>query len=164
MNNFTAAIGVALLFLVGSGWAQETDPASETAEQWQVEQAAREQRQARLDELMATMADEMQAIRGAKSRSERDVLMASHQTTMREAMALMRDMGGNHMRKVMAEHVDAAAGPDTASDHQAHRHKRSAAARPRAQMSDSERLADLENRLDMMQVMMESMFVEQAER
>lgn len=164
MSNSKVVIGMSLLLLAGSGWAQETNPASEIAQQLQAEQMERAQRQARLDALMETIADEMQAIRNSKNREERDALMVPHRENMREAMALMRDMGGMRMREVMTEHLDPAVNPKSSSDRPAHLHKRPPPVRPRATISDSERLADLENRLDMMQVMMESMMDDQARR
>lgn len=160
MRTFYPVIAVAVLLLSGTGWAQETDPADDMAEQWTAEQSAREVRQAKLEALMVTMAEEMQTIRSTKNRKERQELMATHRESMREAMGLMRGMGGMHMREVMAKHMGPGKGTSADSNRPRHQHKRAVLARPRAQMSDAQRLADLENRLDMMQVMMESMMEE----
>lgn len=151
------------LVLSSAGWAQETDAADEIDQQLQAEQADRDQRQAKLDQLMGTMAIEMQAIRDSNNRSERDALMTEHRHTMREAMDLMHEMGGTHMREMMAEHMGPGAAPAAETDRPQHLHKRMAPARPREQMSDAQRLSDLENRVDMMQVMMESMMDDHAE-
>jgi hypothetical protein len=77
---------------------------------------------------------------------------------MYEAMDLMRDLGGAHMRNVMTEHL---------APHHAMHHAPGMAGMgsgshmmmswPRSHMSDATRLDDLETRVDMMQIMMESM-------
>lgn len=157
MKTFIVIAAIAAFLLSGKSWAQAPDAANEIDKQWQAEQSDRDQRQARLDQLMSTMATEMQAIRNTGNRKERDALMAEHRRTMREAMDLMHDMGGTHMREMMAEHMGSGTESDTDSNGPRHLHKRMTPARPRAQMSDAQRLADLENRVDMMQIMMESM-------
>jgi hypothetical protein len=143
--------------LASTAWGQETDPAKQIAEQWRVEQAQHDARQARLDELISVMAREMETIRNTEDQSKRQALMATHRNNIREAMDLMREMGGVHMRDVLAEHL----GPGAASDANAE-HNHTMPARPRDHMSDSRRLADLENRVDMLQVMMESAMEAQA--
>lgn len=163
MKTVTLIAALATLLLTSSGWAQETDPANDIAEQWSAEQTLRELRQARLDELMSAMAEEMKAIRSSENPDERQMLMATHRETMREAMGLMRDMGGAHMREVMAEHMGPGRAPAADSARASHQHKRKPHAQPRSQMSDSQRLADLENRVDMMQVMLESMMSDHSE-
>lgn len=162
MKNAMVVVGLTTMLLSGSGWAQETDAASDMAQQWQTEQVEREARQARLDELMATMAEEMQTIRSTSNSKERQALMATHRDTMREAIELMQGMGGKHMREVMAEHMGPGMEPATDANRPRHQHRRITMARPREQMSDADRLADLETRLDMMQIMMESMMDEYA--
>lgn len=162
MRKVIVGIALATMLSTGVGWAQETDPASDISAQWQAEQAARVQRQARLDVLMTTMAEEMQTIRSTSDQTERARLMAAHRKHMRESMQLMREMGGMHMRDVVAEHLGRGTESAASSDSSQHQHKRMPAVRPRAQMSDAERLADLETRLDMMQIMMESIMEAQA--
>jgi hypothetical protein len=139
----------------GTAWVQETDPAKQIAEYWQAEQTQRESRQARLDELMSTMAQEMEAIRGTGDPAQRQALMVTHRKNMLEAMQLMRDMGGAHLQEVVAGHLAAGTGADG-------KHEHAMPARSREHMSDSSRLADLENRVDMMQIMIESIVGEQA--
>jgi hypothetical protein len=139
----------------GTAWAQETDPAKQIAEYWQAEQAQRESRQARLDELMSTMAEEMEAIRGADDPAKRQALMVTHRKNMLEAMQLMRSMGGTHLQEAVADHLGSGVGAGGDHNH-------AAPTRPREHMSDSSRLADLENRVDMMQIMIESIVGEQA--
>tara|TARA_R110002096_G_scaffold170341_1_gene342683 strand:+ start:16278 stop:16772 length:495 start_codon:yes stop_codon:yes gene_type:complete len=157
MKIATFVAALAILLPASISWAQETDPASEIADQWSADQALRELRQARLDELMSTIAEEMQAIRSSENPRERETLMATHRESMREAMGLMRDMGGAHMREVMAEHMGPGPAPVDDSGRALHQHKRMSHAQRRSHMSDARRLADLENRVDMMQVMLESM-------
>jgi hypothetical protein len=165
MNRSPMIVALAALLLTGPVWAQgETDPANEMAAQYAAEQAAREARQVRLDELMGIMAGEMEAIGSAKSRKDREAVMETHRKHMREAMSLMRGMGGKRMREVMAGHMDAGMKKKMTSADPMHQHKRMAASRPRADMSDAQRLTDLENRLDMMQVMMEALMNDYAER
>jgi hypothetical protein len=149
-----ALTGIALL-LIMPAWAQETDPAGEIAEYWRAEQAQRESRQTRLDALMSTMAQEMEAIRHSIDQEERQALMVTHRKNMLEAMQLMRDMGGAHLQDVVAAHL----GSDVGSDG---KHGHVMPAREREHMSDSARLADLENRVDMVQIMIESIVEEQA--
>jgi uncharacterized protein YicC (UPF0701 family) len=139
----------------GTAWVQETDPAKEIADYWRAEQAQRESRQARLDTLMSTMAEEMEAIRHTSDQGERQALMVTHRENMLEAMQLMRNMGGAHLQEVVAGHL----GSDVGSDS---KHTHGMPARAREHMSDSARLGDLENRVDMMQIMIESIVGEQA--
>ncbi len=157
MKTFSVVVAIIPLLLTAPGWAQDVDSANDVEQQWQAEEADRDQRQAKLDQLMGTMAIEMQAIQNADNRKDRDALMTEHRHTMREAMDLMHEMGGTRMREMMAEHMSPGAEPETDSDRPQHLHKRMAPARPRGQMSDAHRLSDLESRVDMMQIMMESM-------
>lgn len=162
MRNTPTVIALVTLLLAGTGWAQESDPASEIAEEWTGEQALRELRQARLDVLMGTIAEEMHTIRNTQNRKERQALMSTHRENMREAMGLMREMGGTRMREVMAEHAGPGPAPTADSDQPKRKYRGISLTRPLEQLSTSRRLADLENRLDMMQVMMESMMDEYA--
>lgn len=144
----------------GTAWAQEDWVAiSET--QWEAEQAARALRQAELEEMMGTMAEEMKAIRETSNPGKRAELMASHRESMKRAMMMMSDMGGTFIHEMVSEHLGPA--PASTADAPSHQHKRMPKSRPRAGMSDAERLADLETRLDMMQIMMESMLESQAQ-
>lgn len=149
MKMLPMAFATVVLMVSGTAWAGETDPARDIAEYWRVEQAQRESRQARLDELMSTMAEEMEAIRGAGNPAERQALMITHRENLLEALQLMRNMGGAHLQDVVADHL----APNTAVGS---KHGHAVAARPREHMSDSTRLVDLENRVDMMQIMIES--------
>jgi hypothetical protein len=149
INN--ALVLVMAVLLTSSSWAQETSDQSAN------EQAKRTEQQVQVDEMMDTLAEEMAAIRGAKSQKERHALMATHQQHMREAMGLMRDMGGMHMREVMTEHMGPSMEPKPGAEHRRHWHKRTAPIRPREELSNAQRLTDLENRLDMMQVIIESL-------
>ena len=106
---------------------------------------------------MGTMAEEMAVIRKTKDRKKRLAFMATHRTHMREAMGLMRGMGNERMREVMFKHMGPGMEPETDSDDPWHVYERMAWSPPRAEMSDAQRLTDLESRLDMTQVMMESM-------
>ena len=159
MSKSPVVITLTAVLLTSSVWAQESDPDSKIDVQWAAEKAERTDRQARLDELMGTLTEEMATIRKTKNRTERQALMVKHREHMAEAMSLMRGMGGTHMRELMTEHMESATGAGMKSDPPRHRHKGRGiqSYRPRAEMSDAQRLTDLENRLDMMQVMMESM-------
>jgi Lon protease-like protein len=149
------------MLMAGSLWSQETDPARQIADQWQAEQALRAERGQRLNELMSTMAKEMDAIHEARDSSQRQQLMAKHRVHMHEAMDLMRDLGGTHMREVTAQHI----GPHHGSMHgSAGGHQKMMSSIPRKDISDASRLADIETRVDMMQIMLESMLAEQADR
>lgn len=156
MNKSSLFITLVAVFLASSGWAQETDPVQIISDHWAAEQAQRAKDQARLEGLMDTVAAEMTRIRATENRTERDALMATHRQHMREAMALMRGMGGAHLREVMAEHTGSGMDPGMKMDRQQGMLKPMVPSRPRMEMSDAQRLTDLENRLDMMQVMMES--------
>lgn len=146
----------------GMAWAQEDWVAiSET--QWEAEQASRALRQAELEEMMGTMAEEMKAIRATSNPEKRAELMASHRESMHQAMIMMSDMGGTFVHEMVSEHLGPAPAPASTADAPRHQHKRMPKSRPRAGMSDAERLADLETRLDMMQIMMESMLESQAQ-
>lgn len=147
MIRLTLALTMVVALLAGNGWAQDHHPEDDWAA-WNAERTARAEREARLDELMGRMTGDMAAIRDAKSTKERQALMATHKEHMREAMGLMRSMGGKHLREVMADHLQA--GAQSAAESRAPMW-------PRADMSDAQRLTDLENRMDMMQVMVESL-------
>ena len=67
------------------------------------------------------------------------------------------------MREVMAEHMGPGPAPVDDSGRALHQHKRMSHAQRRSHMSDARRLADLENRVDMMQVMLESMMSDHSE-
>lgn len=150
-----AALSGALF--ISSAWAQETDPAGELTDQWAAEQAARAVRQERLDGLMVTMASEMADIRATTNRAERESLMVAHRENMREAMGLMRSMGGAHLRKAMSQHVRPGTKEEMGSSMSEHAHKGMDSSQPLIEMTSEQRLSDLENRMDMMHVMMESM-------
>ncbi len=159
MGKSRVVITLTAVLLTSSVWAQESGPATKNDVQWAAEKAERADSQARLDELMSTLTEEMAAIRKTKKRTERQALMVKHREHMAEAMSLMRGMGGTHMRELMTEHMESGMGAGMQSDRPRHRHKSSGirSYRPRGEQSDAQRLTDLENRLDMMQVMMESM-------
>ena len=53
-------------------------------------------------------AEEREEIRGTADKNKRQALIASHRENMLEAMGLMLDMGGTHLRDVLAEHIGAA--------------------------------------------------------
>lgn len=161
MRTLIIVVTTATMLMAGSLWSQETDPARQIADQWQAEQALRAEREQRLNELMSIMAEEMDAIHEAGDSSQRQPLMARHRVHMHEAMDLMRDLGGTHMREVTAQHI----GPHHGSMHgSAGGHQRMMSSIPRKDISDASRLADLETRVDMMQIMLESMLAEQADR
>ncbi len=164
MKTLIIAVTTITMLMAGSVWSQETDPARQIAEQWQAEQTLRAEREQRLNELMSTMAEEMEAIHEAREGNQRMQLMSKHRVHMYEAMDLMRDLGGTHMREVTAQHL----GPHHNDRHGAHGtaggHPKMMSSIPRENISDAYRLRDLETRVDMMQIMMESMLAEQADR
>lgn len=150
------------ILAAGSIWAQETDPVQQATAAWQAEQAQRSESEQRLNQLMTVMTQEMEAMHQADDRAEQQKLMAAHREHMNEAMGLMRDLGGAHMRELTREHL---------GSHQAMHHSSGMAGtagghmmstRPREHMSDATRLGDLETRVDMMQIMLESMLNEDA--
>ena len=164
MRTLIVVFTATAMLMSGAIFSQETDPARQIAEQWQAEQALRAEREARLNELMSIMAEEMEAIHEADERSQKQQLMAKHRAHMYEAMDLMRDLGGAHMRDVVEQHL----GPHHGAMGKAHKatggHRSMMSSIPREQISDAARLGDLETRVDMMQIMLESMMAEQAER
>lgn len=158
MNKPAYVVTMIAMLLTTNGWAQESDTVQGGTDPGAVEQA---NRQIRLDYLMDTMAKEMVSIRKTRGRIERQALMTAHQQKMREAMDLIRSMAGVHMREVMREHLDAAGNnQEIESDRAQHRHKQIPSIRPRTELTDAQRLSDLENRLDMMQVIVESLLDE----
>ncbi len=162
MKTLYVTMATIALMLTGQVMAQETDPAHLIAEQWRAEQVASEARQIRLEELMSTMAQEMEAIRSADDSDQRQALMVAHRDNMQEAIWLMRELGGLHMREVMAQHLGPTTGSGGESDASSLHPQHSRPMRPRDQMSDSQRLADVENRMDMTQIMIESIVGEQS--
>lgn len=157
MDKMSLLVVVAVLaWAMDNSALAETDPAAELSTRWAAEQAARAERQSRLESLMVTMAEEMEAIRAATNPDERHELLETHRENMHEAMKLMHEMGGMHLRDVVSEHLGRASVSPEKADSPQHRHKQPPMSRPRAGMSDAERLADLETRVDMMQIMIES--------
>ncbi len=156
MKTAITAFAAVVLLISGNGWAaQETDPVQDIAQYWEQEQAQRAERQARLQELMSTLAEEMEAIRGTTDKSKSQALLATHRANMHEAMGLMIDMGGPHLRDVLAEHIGAGAGAGG-------KHQHAMPMQAREHMSDSVRLSDIENRLDMLQIIIESILADQS--
>ena len=157
MSNSKIMIALVAMLATGTIGAQETDMSQEWTQQRAAERAQHAQDQSRMDALMGNMAKEMADLRATTDPKKRAALMKTHRENMRESMGLMRGMGGERMQTMMSEHAGPGMQHKDSGDASkpAHKHKRMI--RPRAEMSDAERLADLENRLDMMQVMMESM-------
>jgi len=162
MRTLIAITVTTAVLAAGTIWAQETDPVQQLSDAWQAEQAQRTEREQRLDQLMTVMTREMEAMHQTDDRSEQQKLLATHRQHMNEAMDLMRDLGGAHMRELTREHLG--------SHHTMHHSSGMAGAadghmmssRPREHMSDATRLGDLETRVDMMQIMLESMLTEDA--
>lgn len=157
MNKLKLVVVPIAMLLFAGAWAQETDPAHDISRDWAAQQAQRAENQARLDVLMGTMTEEMAAIRTATSRKDRETLMTKHREHMREAMGLMRGMSGKHMREVMAEHTGPGMKQGMDMDSQQHMRKNMDANSKHPGMNNDERISDLEIRMDMMSVMMESM-------
>ncbi len=171
-KSLVAVVPIAVLLFSGA-WAQEVDPSQEIADKWAADEEIRAERQERLDDLMVTVAQEMAEIRSTTNNKERASLMMVHRENMREAMGLMRSMGGVHMRKVLSQHLGsgmapgmmpgkkagmrAGMGSGMGSDASGHAHEGMSSSLPHDEMTNDQRITDLENRLDMMHVMMESM-------
>ena len=163
MRTLIVIFSATALLAAGSLWSQETDPARQIAEAWQAEQAQRAEREQRLNELMTVMSQEMEALRETGDREKHRQLMATHRNHMFEAMDLMRDLGGAHMREVMNVHLAPHRGMhDAAGMEGMGGSGHMMMSQPRAHMSDATRLSDLETRVDMMQIMLESMLLEDA--
>lgn len=165
MKTVTLSVAIGFMLLLSNGWAQQSpSPSDDPANQSAGAEAGLTERQELLDNLITQLSEEMEIIRNTEDRAERERLMAIHHETMREAMELVRDMGGVHMRTVMAEHMaphlETPAEPD---NRPRHRHKKPPVAPPRPQISMSQRVEDLENRVDMMQVIIESLLDQQSE-
>jgi len=164
MTRVATSIAVfAISFAAAGTTLAQDDPAAASESQWAAEQAARAERQTELEALMATMAEEMHAIRATTNLDERAQLMEAHRESMREAMTLMSEMGGMYMHDMVAEHLGRGPASAEETDTPRHQHKRAPISRPRAGMSDAERLADLEARVDMMQIMIESIIEAQVQ-
>jgi hypothetical protein len=173
MRQLLLVIALATGMLSGAVWAQdndllqpieidllqlsESDLLQPSEEYWVELVAERLERQARLDALMGTMTAEMAAVRQTKDRREREALMTTHREHMREAMGLMRGFGGERMREVMSQHAGSTTEHGVNADRPHDRLKRRGSSRPRSEVSDAERLTDLESRLDMMQIIIESL-------
>ncbi len=164
MKVLLIAVTIIPMVMAGNLLAQETDPARQIAEHWQTQQALRTEREERLNELMSIMAEEMEAIDKASNGAQRQQLMANHRIHIHEAMDLMRDLGGVHLRDVMEQHL----GSHRDAKHGMHKApgdaQRISSSIPREHISDAARLSDLETRVDMMQIMLESMLSEQAKQ
>ena len=158
MRKTMVVIGLTAGLLTGVAGAQEiepflTNPMPTYEDYWVKLVAERIERQTRLDELMGTMAAEMATVRKTKDSEIRREMMTTHRKHMREAISLMHEMGGDRMRNLVSGHTGTAGDVDRPGYMQ----QRMSPSRPRAEMSDAQRLSDLEIRLDMMQVMLESL-------
>jgi hypothetical protein len=105
MRTLIIIFAATAVLAAGSILAQESDPGQQLSNASQAEQDQRAERQERLNELMSVMAQEMQALHETGDPEKHRQLMATHRNHMFEAMDLMRDMGGMHMRNVMNEHI-----------------------------------------------------------
>mgnify|MGYP001557422360 FL=1 len=150
------AVSIAMLLVAGA-WAQETDPSADITRDWAEQEAQRAENQARMDELMGTMNAEMVAIRASTNRKDRQALMTEHRAHMLEAMSLMRGMNGMHMRKAMAGHAGSGMKHAMGMNNKQHMSKDMAAPTQHSGMKTEDRIRDLEIRIDMMSIMMESM-------
>ncbi len=148
MSRLIAFVGVLCVSYAPIVWSQSDAPAATAADE------------ARLEELMDLMSEEMAVLRATEDVQDRASLMATHREHMREAMALMSGMGGETMSR-MLEHMNAAAPAATGQRPRRHVHRRPMVSR--SSMTDAQRLVDLEARVDMMQMMMESMLEQEAE-
>lgn len=156
---FALMLAMSVVFgMANSGTAMAAQASGDT--EWQQEVAAREERQVRLDELLAIISSEMATIRATEDLQEREALMDVHRGHMLEAMELMQEMGSDQMQDVIAEHMASGLEQEARADHRARGPKTRSHRRPRAELSDAQRLADLEIRVDMMQVMIESLMMQ----
>lgn len=117
------------------------------------------ERQARLGEMLDIMADEMAVIRQMTDGVKREEFMVIHRAHMREALKFMREMGGEYLQDVMEEHIGSGVETGMKFEQGQHTKNRTVSPAGRAEMSVPERLTDLEIRLDMVQVMLESMML-----
>jgi len=145
MFRVITVVGIFCLSVAPLAWSQGDVPVAD---------------EARLEELMDLMSEEMAALSATENADERSTLMATHREHMREAMALMSEMGGDTMAR-MLDHMNAAEPSAQPQRQRRHVHRRPAVSR--STMSDAKRLMDLETRVDMMQMMMESMLEPSAE-
>jgi hypothetical protein len=164
MRVLIIAVTIITMAIAGNLLAQETDPARQIAEHWQTQQALRTEREERLNELMSIMAKEMEAIDKASNSGQRQQLMVNHRIHMHESMDLMRDLGGVHLREVMTQHLGSHHDVKHGMQKALGDARQTSPSIPREQISDAARLSDLETRVDMMQIMLESMLSEQAKR
>ena len=164
MRVLIIAVTFIMMAMAGNLLAQETDPARQIAEHWQTQQALRTEREERLNELMSIMAEEMEAIDKASNSAQRQQLMANHRIHIHEAMDLMRDLGGAHLGDVMAQHLGSHHDVKHGMQKAAGDAQQISSSIPREHISDAARLGDLETRVDMMQIMLESMLSEQAKQ
>ena len=158
MRKTMVVIGLTAGLLAGVAGAQEIEPFSTSAmptneDYWAKLVAERFERQTRLDQLMGAMAAEMATVRKTNDVEKRQAMMTAHRKHMREAISLMHEMGGDRMRNLVSGHTGTAGD----ADRPGYMQQRMPPSRPRAEMSDAQRLSDLEIRLDMMQVMLESL-------
>ena len=130
----TTIIAISMITVVAmTSYAQETDPPKRISEQWVAAQERQVMYETRLHELDAIIDKEMATMRTMSPGTERQALMQTHRNHMLEAVGLMVKLGDPGLRDVLAEH----AGPQS--------------------VDDAHRLMMLEDRLDMIVVMMESL-------
>lgn len=148
MSRLITIVGIFCVSYAPMVWSQADAPAAGASDE------------ARLEELMDLMSEEMAVLRATENAQDRASLMATHRDHMREAMALMSGMGGEMMTR-MLEHMNAAEPAAAGQPQRRHVHRRPMASR--STMTDAQRLLDLEARVDMMQMMMESMLEQGAQ-
>ncbi len=152
-----------LLIATGAAWAGEIDPVRVIEEEWRAERVAAEQRRTRIDELESVLSSQMDAIRRATSDDERRTLLAEHRLSLQEALQLMRATHNAPWEDISAEHLGPARVSNVGAGHATH-HPGNVKSGEYDESADDVRLADLENRIDMMQIMIESMVQSQARR
>lgn len=120
MKNYLVVFALVAPLLTMTGWAQDTSPVFQIEQQSQTAKTGRISSQAQLDELLMTMAAEMQSLRIASSNKELKDLLATHGETMREAVDLLQRMTAERMRSERSGHPNSAhrreSGPDNAAN------------------------------------------------
>ncbi len=155
---FLATVSALILsFAIGSNGIAMADESSHSFAESTENVDTMENADDALEVTMAALADEMAAIRRTKDPKERRRMMDEHRENMREALIQMREMGGEAMQSMMAEHMGVQDDMSPPDKKRLHRHKQSPVTGGGRASGTPSRMTDLELRLDMLQVMMESM-------
>ena len=148
-NKITAGVILIMVQIMGGGAvaAQPADPAQNIRVTPRATLEAKLENEARLYQVVQSMNREMALLRDTTDSAKREELMNMHKRHLHETMMLLRMTAGDSMVRILNEHMPAAFD----------RSLQEGAVTRGERTPDEDRIYKLEERIDMLQVVMESM-------